>query len=361
MIASSISAVAIRGVTKRYGDKSIFTNLDLDVQAGEFFTLLGPSGCGKTTLLRLIAGLESPDHGDITIAGQCMTNIPPQKRPVHTVFQNYALFPHLNVFDNVAFGLRMQGRPKKEITNRVDEMLAWAKLEQLRQHKPQQLSGGQQQRVALVRALINRPSVLLLDEPFSALDAKLRQQMQSELKQWQRELGITFILVTHDQEEALALSDRIAVLHEGAIQQIGTPQTLYEHPANLWTANFIGENNIFTADIMAVIDEQTLEVCTEGHRHILHSTYARHHPKKIHWMIRPEHIRLSATPSAHSLSGRIITQQYKGAKRTLVVALTSGKQIITDDFHHQAYSHEAPVYLEWNTDAVRTFIGSHVV
>ena len=235
--------IVLKSLSKGFDGKQIISELDLTIQNGEFLTILGPSGCGKTTVLRLIAGLEDVDDGQIILDGQDITDIPAENRFVNTVFQSYALFPHMTVFDNVAFGLRMQKTPAAEIQKRVDQALRMVQLEDFAERRPNQLSGGQQQRVAIARAVVNRPKVLLLDESLSALDYKLRKQMQNELKALQRKLGITFIFVTHDQEEALAMSDRIIVMREGKIEQDGTPREIYEEPKNLFVAQFIGEIN----------------------------------------------------------------------------------------------------------------------
>ncbi|MCA3748335.1 MAG: ABC transporter ATP-binding protein [Rubrobacter sp.] len=245
-------AVRLENVTKRFGDFVAVEGLSLDIYEGEFFSLLGPSGCGKTTTLRMIAGFEEPTSGEVLVGGRSMRGVPPYRRPVNTVFQSYALFPHLDVFENVAFGLRRAGVPKDEISRRVREACALVKLSGFERRKPSRLSGGQQQRVALARALVNRPKVLLLDEPLGALDLKLRKEMQLELKNLQHEVGITFIYVTHDQEEALTMSDRIAVMNEGRVQQVADPATLYERPANRFVAGFIGQTNILEGVVEAV-------------------------------------------------------------------------------------------------------------
>lgn len=246
---SGTTAVALAQVTKMFGDFTAVDNIDMTIHDGEFFSMLGPSGCGKTTTLRMIAGFEQPTMGAIQIHGQQVAGIPPYKRPVNTVFQNYALFPHMTVFQNVAFGLEMKKVPKAELERRVGEVLELVQLPHLRERRPKQLSGGQQQRVALARALVNRPEVLLLDEPLGALDLKLRKAMQLELKQIQSEVGITFIYVTHDQEEALTMSDRIAVMDAGVVQQVGAPRDIYEHPNNRFVADFIGETNFVTGRV----------------------------------------------------------------------------------------------------------------
>jgi spermidine/putrescine transport system ATP-binding protein len=242
-------AVELDGVCKSFGDFEAVKRMSLEVREGEFFSMLGPSGCGKTTTLRLIAGFEQPTDGAIRLSGEDVASVPPYKRNVNTVFQSYALFEHLDVSENVAFGLRRRKVPKAEISQRVGEALELVALEHRAKNKPAQLSGGMRQRVALARALVNRPSVLLLDEPLGALDLQLRKQMQVELKRIQREVGITFIYVTHDQEEALAMSDRIAVMHEGVVEQLGAPEEIYEHPVKPFVAGFIGISNLLAATV----------------------------------------------------------------------------------------------------------------
>ena len=236
--------IRLRGLVKRYGDTAAVDGVDLDVRRGEFFTLLGPSGSGKTTTLRMIAGFERPDEGSVELAGEEVSGRPPFERDVNTVFQDYALFPHLSVADNIAYGLRVKKVPKPERRTRTDEALEMVRLPGLGGRKPAQLSGGQRQRVALARAIVNRPRVLLLDEPLGALDLKLRQEMQVELKRIQQEVGITFVYVTHDQEEALTMSDRLAVFNDGRIEQIGAPADVYEHPASEFIAGFVGVSNV---------------------------------------------------------------------------------------------------------------------
>jgi spermidine/putrescine transport system ATP-binding protein len=252
-------AVRLSNVTKSFGEFVAVDDLTLDIQEGEFFSLLGPSGCGKTTTLRMIAGFDEPTQGEISVAGEPVQGVPPYRRPVNTVFQSYAIFPHLNVFDNVAFGLRRSGVKGEELRQRVTEACAMVQLEGFEKRRPGMLSGGQQQRVALARALVNRPKVLLLDEPLGALDLKLRKEMQLELKSLQHEVGITFVYVTHDQEEALTMSDRIAVMNEGKVQQVADPATLYELPKNRFVANFIGQTNVFSGTVeSASADRVTL-------------------------------------------------------------------------------------------------------
>lgn len=287
----SVSAVELDHVTKLFGEFTAVNDIVLEIHDGEFFSLLGPSGCGKTTTLRMIAGFAQPTNGEIFIHGQQVAGIPPYKRPVNTVFQNYALFPHMTVSQNIAFGLEMKKVEKNEIERRVVEVLELVQLPHLKDRRPKQLSGGQQQRVALARALVNKPEVLLLDEPLGALDLKLRKAMQLELKQIQSEVGITFIYVTHDQEEALTMSDRIAVMDAGLVQQVGTPRDIYEHPTNRFVADFIGETN-FVAGQVAELGELT--TVTVGDLPVRGSADGRDLAlgQEITLAIRPEKINL---------------------------------------------------------------------
>lgn len=294
-MAQSI-AVDLRQVTKRFGDFTAVDSISLAVQEGEFFSLLGPSGCGKTTTLRMIAGFELPSEGEIYLHGEPVGQLPPFKRDVNTVFQNYALFPHLTVEKNVAFGLEMKKVPEADIKRRVREALEMVRLPDVAQRKPRQLSGGMKQRVALARALVNRPKVLLLDEPLGALDLKLRKAMQFELKQIQQQVGITFIYVTHDQEEALTMSDRIAVLNRGVVQQVGEPRTIYEHPQNRFVADFIGETNFVEGRVKAPIvsDTDAITMIEVGGGVLLGNADGRELQtgQKVFLAIRPEKINL---------------------------------------------------------------------
>jgi spermidine/putrescine transport system ATP-binding protein len=244
MTAENKDGLIIKGINKRFGDVEALKDVDLEVRSGEFFTLLGPSGCGKTTLLRIIAGLELPDTGSVNLAGQDITSLPATKRQVNTVFQSYALFPHLTIYENIAFGLRSRKFPDDEVKKRVNRRLEMLGIQDMRDRHPDQLSGGQKQRVALARALVNEPEILLLDEPMSALDAKLRAQVQEDLRRIQRRLKKTFLLVTHDQSEALVCSDRLAVMHEGRVVQFGTPQEVYDLPQTKFVAEFLGAANL---------------------------------------------------------------------------------------------------------------------
>jgi spermidine/putrescine transport system ATP-binding protein len=320
------NAVEARHVVKAFGQGEAavraLDDVSVKIRKGEFFTLLGPSGCGKTTLLRMIAGFEMPTSGSILLEGAEISDLPPNKRPVNTVFQSYALFPHLTVAQNIAFGLEMQGRPKAEVRETVSRMLALVKLEQMADRKTSQLSGGQQQRVALARALAPKPKVLLLDEPLSALDLKLRKEMQIELKRLQLETGITFIFVTHDQEEALTMSDRIAVMSEGRVQQIGSARDIYEAPVNRFVADFIGETNLLEVDVESVSDGRAQLTLPGGHRITCPSastTTGRHHLS-----IRPE--RLSITEGAE-LAATVDRVVYLGTDLQVVAHLDGGQPI----------------------------------
>jgi len=316
--------IEIENVTKVFGQgDSAFTALkdvSVDIAENEFFTLLGPSGCGKTTLLRLIAGFEPPTSGAIRLGGRDISRLPPNRRPVNTVFQNYALFPHMSVSQNIAFGLEMLGKPKSEIRKTVENMLQLVQMEELKSRRTSEISGGQQQRVALARALAPHPEVLLLDEPLSALDLKLRKEMQIELKRLQNETGITFVFVTHDQEEALTMSDRVAVMNAGAILQVGTPREIYERPAERFVANFIGESNFLDADLSA--GSVTLRA---GGRFDVHAPDGvADGPVSV--LVRPEHaaVRVGA-PGASEISATVETVVYSGEATTMHLRLSTGE------------------------------------
>lgn len=318
--------VKIDNVNKKYGDNHVVRNLNMEVYKGEFLTMLGPSGCGKTTTLRMIAGFETPTDGDIYIEGQKIQNTEPYDREVNTVFQNYALFPHMTIFENVAFGLTIKKVNKEEIKARVTEMLELVQLAGYENRKPSQLSGGQKQRVAIARALINRPKVLLLDEPLGALDLKLRKQMQFELKRLQRKLGITFVYVTHDQEEALTMSDRIAIMYGGNLEQIGTPKEIYEKPASRFVGDFIGESNIF----YGVVGEKNGDVAQvkveNGDIRVMASEVENN--QIVYVLVRPENIKLSTKPvDGFSLVGKVKEHVYIGNVNKTIVALPEGMEI----------------------------------
>lgn len=347
--------IQLQNASKSIHGYDILHNINLDVRNGEFLTLLGPSGCGKTTLLRLISGFELPTTGSIFINGKDVKGLPPHLRHVHTVFQSYALFPHMNVYDNVAFGLRCQKLPAKEIAERVTEVLKIVKLEKYAKRKPEQLSGGQQQRVAIARAVVNRPLVLLLDEPLSSLDYRLRKTMQLELKQLQRKLGITFIFVTHDQEEALSMSDRVVVMQEGYIEQIGTPRQVYEEPQSLAVAQFIGETNIFESEIIA-IDGKQITVNIEGKQRIVKSNSTFSVGQKVHILVRPEDIRVwdqkEVEDTSDMFPGVVEEVIYKGSTVDLMVRLPNNKLIAAAEFFDEdddrlEYTIGEPVWTTW--------------
>ncbi len=330
--------IQLTGLSKSFDGKQIITGLDLNVNDGEFLTILGPSGCGKTTVLRLIAGFENADAGQVIIADKDVTEIPAEHRHVNTVFQSYALFPHMTVFDNVAFGLRMQKVAESEIEPRVMEALCMVQLESFASRKPHQLSGGQQQRVAIARAVVNKPKVLLLDESLSALDYKLRKQMQIELKQLQRKLGITFIFVTHDQEEALSMSDRIIVMRDGNIEQDGSPREIYEEPKNLFVARFIGEINVFDATVKERLDEQRILANVEGRSSLLHCKLPLNNGDKVKVLLRPEDIRLEEInngETANGIIGYVRDRTYKGMTLDSVVELESGTSVMVSEFFNE--------------------------
>jgi spermidine/putrescine transport system ATP-binding protein len=332
-------AVELSGVTKRFGEFVAVDDLMLEIYEGEFFSLLGPSGCGKTTTLRMIAGFEEPTEGTISVAGEPMRGVPPYRRPVNTVFQSYAIFPHLNVFDNVAFGLRRAGIKGEELRQRVTEACAMVQLEGFEKRKPNMLSGGQQQRVALARALVKRPKVLLLDEPLGALDLKLRKEMQLELKSLQHEVGITFVYVTHDQEEALTMSDRIAVMNEGKVQQVADPTTLYESPRNRFVANFIGQTNVFSGTVESVIRERVTLRTRGGAR--IESVTHEHDDVEVgaeaQAAVRPEKVRFGSVGDNVSTAGirQII---YLGVSTQYIAELPDGATLVLyqQNAHHSA-------------------------
>ncbi|WP_329398024.1 ABC transporter ATP-binding protein [Streptomyces lydicus] len=323
---SSGGDVRLHGISKTYGSFTAVHPLDLTVPAGSFFALLGASGCGKTTTLRMIAGLEEPTTGTVELSGQDVTVLPPYKRQVNTVFQNYALFPHLDIYENVAFGLRRRG--VKSVKKQVEEMLDLVQLGPMARRKPQQLSGGQQQRVAVARALINHPQVLLLDEPLGALDLKLRRQMQLELKRIQTEVGITFVHVTHDQEEAMTMADTVAVMNGGRVEQLGAPADLYENPATTFVANFLGTSNLIEAEVVEAGGEELLLKAAGGKLRLpaARCSASARTGEKVLAGVRPEKVALRHTddagsvPEGHNrLSGRIKDASFIGVSTQYVV------------------------------------------
>ena len=336
--------VELRNVTKRFGTFEALKEASFEIRAGEFMTFLGPSGCGKTTCLRLISGFDTPSSGQILLDGKDVTFEPPYRRDVNQVFQNYALFPHLSIYENIAFGLRMKKIPSAQIRERVDRVVKMTSLQDFTERKPAQLSGGQRQRVALARAIVCEPKVLLLDEPLSALDAKLRTQMRVELKQLQKKLGITFIFVTHDQEEALTMSDRVAVINAGRVEQIGTVNEIYYKPATRFVASFIGESNIVEAEILRAEGELLycrleggLELAVRSPKPPAHS--------QILLSLRPEKIRLTRenTGARNSFPGTIEMEIFKGAMDELTISVQGGLQlgaVLANDGQAESDFHE---------------------
>lgn len=325
----------LESVAKHYHSQQVLHDINLNLYKGEFISILGSSGCGKTTLLKLIAGFETPDTGYIYLHDSCINTVAAQARNIHTVFQNYALFPHLSVFENVAFALRAKGETELNIHQKVNQALQLVKLANFGERYPEQLSGGQQQRVAIARAIINEPDILLLDESLSALDSHLRKQMQIELKQLQRKLGITFIYVTHSQSEALSMSDRIIVLNEGYIQQIGSPRDIYEEPQNLFVATFIGEANVFDFSIIES-NAETLTINIEGKALSFANPQAFKANDKIHFIVRPEDLRVwhqsEVQDTTEMLSATVEEIIYKGSTVDLLVKLPSGKMLAASEF-----------------------------
>lgn len=355
MLNSLPPLISVKNMSKSFGATQVLKNISLDIQKGEFLTLLGPSGCGKTTLLRILSGFETPCAGRLYVDGKDITDQSPQERNLHTVFQSYALFPHLSVFENVAFSLRCKKILMDEIEPRVFEALRLVHLEDFHTRNVTSLSGGQQQRVAIARAIVDKPQVLLLDEPLSSLDYRLRKTMQYELKQLQMTLGITFVFVTHDQEEALSMSDRIVVFNHGHIEQIGTPREIYETPTNLYTARFIGEVNVFDVDVLSVdgatlmtkVENITIQCANDGSYKV---------DDKLHLVVRPEDLRVwsqqEVTDTTTMIPGKIISIVYKGSTVDLKVELNSGKIVNASEFFDEddgdlEYSLDEQVWLQW--------------
>jgi spermidine/putrescine transport system ATP-binding protein len=363
--AVTLPAIELAGVAKEFhsGGEVVTAvrQMDLRIAEGEFFSMLGPSGCGKTTTMRMIAGFEDPTAGTVWLHGKDVTWDPPNKRDVNMVFQSYALFPHMTVFENVAFGLRRRQLPKAEISAKVSEMLEIVDLAGRENRRPRELSGGQQQRVALARALVNHPRALLLDEPLGALDLKLRQAMQVELKRIQREVGITFVYVTHDQGEALTMSDRIAVMKDGVIEHLGTPREIYEHPKTRFVAGFIGTSNLLTGRVSAVSDGEAVLAAGSGER-IMVETSQREVSvgDELEVTVRPEKIRISVTapgPSGCALRGTVTEVVYLGTATNFNVTTSTGADVVVfvqnaaaaDEAAAAAISRGDGVWLSWDT------------
>jgi spermidine/putrescine transport system ATP-binding protein len=323
-------AVVLRGLRKEFGDLVAVEGLDLEIGTAEFFSIIGPSGCGKTTTLRMIAGFEDPTSGTIEVGGRDVTHVRPYRRPVNTVFQSYALFPHLDVYENIAFGLREARRPRDEIRTRVGEAIELVQLQGREHARAQQLSGGQQQRVALARALVNRPEVLLLDEPLGALDLKLRADMQTQLKDMQRAVGITFCYVTHDQGEAFSMSDRVAVMHDGVLEQVGPPEDVYRRPQSLFVADFVGSANRLAGAVTGALEA--------GYRIAVDGVGERQVPgppgigvgARVSILIRPEDVDVSAPGTAvgNGLPATVVDSSFLGSQRTLRLLTESGATFV---------------------------------
>lgn len=348
--------IVLDGVRKQFGTFTAVERADFSIARGEFFAMLGPSGCGKTTTLKMIAGFEQPTDGRVLLEGVDVSRTPPHKRNVNTVFQQYALFPHMTVAENVAFGPRSKKVPKSEYAKRVTTMLDVVRLGEFAGRKPTQLSGGQQQRVALARALVNYPSALLLDEPLAALDLKLREAMQFELKRIQREIGITFVFVTHDQGEALTMSDRIAVMSQGVVEQIGTPEDIYHRPASLFVAGFIGSANLLPGTVRSRDGDGSIVELAAGPSIRASGGSVVGDGERVSVMLRPEriHVATETDPDGRSLSGSVADLVFQGASARLVVRLDDGTEIVT----HVGTDHDLPFLRPGDSVHVRWSPGS---
>ena len=345
--------LSLNNISKNFDKIEVLKNINLDIYDGEFLTLLGPSGCGKTTILRLIGGFESPTSGEIFMNGKNINNVSAEHRETNTVFQSYALFPHMSVYDNIAFGLKMKKMPKESIAIEVKKALEMVKLFKHKEKKPNELSGGQQQRVAIARAIVNKPLILLLDESLSALDYKLRKEMQIELKILQRQLGITFLFVTHDQEEALSMSDRIVVMNKGKIEQIGTPKEVYEEPKNLFVAKFIGEANTFVSTLLELKDSRAKIQYKES---VFDLKCTKELTKECIMIIRPEDFRvernLEDVKSKNYFAGKLKDLIYKGTTIDLLIETDDGEMLRASEFYNEdsdalGYMIGQPLYLYW--------------
>ncbi|SMC21399.1 spermidine/putrescine transport system ATP-binding protein [Clostridium acidisoli DSM 12555] len=322
----------INDIVKKFDGEEVIKDISLKIEKGEFLTLLGPSGCGKTTTLRIIAGFEEPTSGSVLLEGEHVEDKQPHERNVNTVFQNYALFPHMDVFDNVAYSLKIKKVNKAEMKKKVEEMLSLVQLDDFKKRKIEQLSGGQKQRVAIARALVNSPKILLLDEPLGALDLKLRKQMQVELKKLQKKLKITFIYVTHDQEEALNMSDRIAVMNKGIIEQIGSPKDIYERPKTKFVASFIGESNLIKTKVSKIDDKNIYVKVGDDNIKLDYSNYNDSISKESYISIRPEDVKYYKDKTGYGLKGVIKEHSYVGSIIKTIIQLKNGEEVLAYDY-----------------------------
>ncbi|MEM9805058.1 MAG: ABC transporter ATP-binding protein [Cyanobacteria bacterium P01_D01_bin.56] len=366
--ATAVLDVELKDVVKTFGEETAVQGLNLQIRQGEFFSILGPSGCGKTTTLRMIAGFETLTSGELTIQSRSMWGVPAHRRSVNTVFQSYALFNHMSVWDNVAFGLKIKKVSKIDLRQRVGEALKLVQMESFAKRYPTQLSGGQRQRVALARALVNRPAVMLLDEPLGALDLKLRKQMQVELSNLHQRLGITFIMVTHDQEEALSLSDRIAVMKDGRIEQVGTPNEIYEHPSTAFVADFIGDTNLLSGQLQfaspnpLLLTESGLQVVLAAAQ--VSNTHQPAEEYQIDVSIRPEKIYLSSQmdgkPSGYDncYAGEVKHTLYTGPHIQCIIELATGERLRVLQPNHTKYQLGSAVYVAWIADDCQVLASS---
>lgn len=343
--------LSLKHISKNFGEGDVLSDVSLDVHKGEFVTLLGASGCGKTTTLRIVSGLETPDAGEVILDGQDMTSWPPEKRPVNTVFQSYALFPHMNVEKNVAYGLKVRGMDKKAQAARVSEMLELVQMSEYARRMPAQLSGGQRQRIAIARALAPQPQLLLLDEPLGALDLQLRRQMQIELKRLQKKLGITFIYITHDQEEAINMSDRIAVMRGGRFEQLGTPEEIYDHPATRYVAQFIGRSTLLTGTVRSVNGNSAV-IENENGRFTVDSAHAALSAgETCDVCVRTERMRASRTPVlGFDLPATVRETRYAGGSVLTYAVLRDGTEVVAEGTERMCDAPQAgdTVYMHWN-------------
>lgn len=339
----------LKQITKNFGETKVLKSLNLDIYKGEFITLLGPSGCGKTTTLRIIAGLERPSSGQVLLNEKGITNLAPDKRDIHTVFQNYALFPHMNVEDNIGYSLKLKKYPKDKRKHAVQNILNLVQLSGYEKRMPNELSGGQKQRIAIARALIHQPSVLLLDEPLGALDLQLRRQMQNELKNLQKKLGITFIYITHDQEEALNMSSRIAIMKDGTIEQIGTPDEIYNKPKTSYVAKFIGDSNILTGIVHKVQNDTVLVSIQNRIMEVSALNYHINEKESLTFVIKSEYIQINKTETTYSLPAKIVAKNFIGGMLRITLQLNDGTEVTASQYGFDfEYSMEDTVYIKWN-------------